>query len=160
TEDARPGILAHRPAPLQVTYLGYAGTMGAGYIDYIVGDRIVIPPQDAQWYAERIVWLPDTYQVNDSRRAIAERTPTREEVGLPQAIAPDLSAYEDRAMDLATKPVALADLRGALARNRLAMPLFDTERFRRHLEAAYVAMWEAHQRGQPPASFTVEATRP
>jgi predicted O-linked N-acetylglucosamine transferase (SPINDLY family) len=79
----RPGILAFRPCPIQVNYLGYPGTMGAGYIDYIVADRIVIPEEHAVGYNESLVYLPDTYQCNDRKRQIATMAPTRSEAGLP-----------------------------------------------------------------------------
>jgi protein O-GlcNAc transferase len=288
TENARPGILAHRPAPVQVNYLGYPGTMGASYIDYIIADDFVIPRADALWYSEKIVWLPGSYQVNDTRRTIAERTPTRSEVGLPESgfvfccfnnnykltpaffdiwtrllrrvpgsvlwllrtndevernlrreaeargvdperlvfarrlpladhlarqrladlfvdtlpinahttasdalwvglpvltcagrafaarvagsllgavglldmITLDLREYEDRAVQLATQPALLAEIRERLSHNRLNAPLFDVERFRRHLEAAYTTMWQACLRGDGPTSFAVEAIVP
>ena len=83
TAGARPRILAHRPAPLQVNYLGYPGTMGAGFMDYIVVDPVVAPPADQPWFDERLVHLPHSYQVNDSRRPVAPTRPTRAEVGLP-----------------------------------------------------------------------------
>jgi protein O-GlcNAc transferase len=83
--DCRTGILSHRPAPIQVNYLGWPGTMGADYIDYIIADGHVIPPGHESFYAEKIVRLPDTYQANDSRRRIAEETPRRAEVNLPDA---------------------------------------------------------------------------
>jgi protein O-GlcNAc transferase len=83
TENCRTGILAYRAAPVQVSYLGYPGTLGAPYIDYIVADREVIPPADQVHYSEQVVYLPECYQVNDSTRAIAARTPERAEVGLP-----------------------------------------------------------------------------
>jgi predicted O-linked N-acetylglucosamine transferase (SPINDLY family) len=84
TKGARPGIFALRPAPIQVNYLGYPGTMGIDYIDYLVADRVIIPETDQRWYAETIVYLPDTYQCNDARRVITERTPLRRDVGLPE----------------------------------------------------------------------------
>ena len=84
TSDARPGILSHRPAPIQVNYLGYPGTMGADFIDYIVADAVVVPPGEERFYTEKVVRLPDCYQVNDTRRPISERTPTRQEAGLPE----------------------------------------------------------------------------
>ena len=65
TENKRLGILAHRPAPVQVSYLGYPGTMGTDFIDYIVADRIVLPFDQQPFYSEAIVHLPDSYQVND-----------------------------------------------------------------------------------------------
>jgi predicted O-linked N-acetylglucosamine transferase (SPINDLY family) len=85
TRDARPGILAHRPAPIQVNYLGYPGTMGASFIDYVIADPIVLPFEQQPFYTEKIIQLPDCYQVNDSRRKIGDRTPTRQESGLPDA---------------------------------------------------------------------------
>ncbi len=84
TEDARPGIFACRAAPLQVSYLGYPGTLCAPYIDYLVGDPTVIPPAARAWYAEKVVYLPESYQVNDRRRQIADRSFKREELGLPR----------------------------------------------------------------------------
>ena len=81
---ARPGILSRRPAPIQVNYLAYAGTSGAPYVDYILADRWVIPPADQAHYSESVVYLPDSYQVNDSHRAIAPRIPSRSEAGLPE----------------------------------------------------------------------------
>ena len=84
TQDSRPGILAYRPAPIQASYLGFPGTMGAEFIDYIIADKTVAPFEHQPFYTEKIVHLPDCYQVNDSKRKIAERTPTRQEAGLPQ----------------------------------------------------------------------------
>jgi predicted O-linked N-acetylglucosamine transferase (SPINDLY family) len=77
TSGCRPGILALRPVPIQVNFLGYPGTMGAPYVDYIVADRIVIPEEHWPFYAEKIVTLPDAYQCNDKERAIANLTPSR-----------------------------------------------------------------------------------
>jgi predicted O-linked N-acetylglucosamine transferase (SPINDLY family) len=82
--DTRQGIFAHRPAPVQVSYLGFPATMGADFIDYIIADAIVLPSEHQQFYTERIVHLPDCYQVNDRKRKIAESTPTRREMGLPE----------------------------------------------------------------------------
>lgn len=283
TKHCRPRILSHRAAPVQVNYLGYPGTMGADYIDYIIGDRCVIPPEHHPSYAEKVVYLPDCYQVNDSRRKIAARTPTRSElglpekgfvfccfnnnhkinprvfdvwmrllnkvqgsvlwllednaaasrnlrreaeargvaperlvfaprvkmedhlarhrladlfldtlpctahttgsdalwtglplvtcqgttfpgrvaasllnaVGLPELIAYSLEEYEALALKLATSPAMLAEIRAKLALNRTTHPLFDADRFRRHIESAYITMWERVQRGEPPVSFAV-----
>ena len=83
TGGCRTGIFALRPAPVQVNYLGFPGTMGADYIDYLLADRIIIPQQEEVYYSEKIVTLPDTYQANDSQRSIAESTPARAEAGLP-----------------------------------------------------------------------------
>jgi predicted O-linked N-acetylglucosamine transferase (SPINDLY family) len=82
TEDCRAGIFALRAAPLQLSYLGYLGTMGAGYIDYLVADATIIPPAERQHYAEKIVYLP-SYQANDSKRPVASGTLTRQELQLP-----------------------------------------------------------------------------
>jgi len=287
TQDARPSILAFRPAPLQLNYLGHPGTMGAPYIDYIVADRMIIPAGHEAFYSEKIVYLPDSYQCNDSRRVLADEKVTRAQAGLPEAafvfccfnrnykIAPDtfalwmrllrdvpssvlwllednpdagrnleheaeahgiasgrlvfaprvsaaehlarhrladlfldtqpygahttasdalwtglpvltapgptfasrvaasllnavglpelivdsLSAYEAMALHLARHPDALAAMKTKLAANRDTSPLFDTARFTRNLEAAYVAMWQRRQRGEPPRSFSVEPRR-
>jgi predicted O-linked N-acetylglucosamine transferase (SPINDLY family) len=283
TASCRPKILACRPAPIQVSYLGYPGTMGVDYIDYILADRFVIPEEHHDCYAEKVVYLPDSYQVNDSKRRIAERIPARSQVGLPEnafvfcsfnssykitpmvfevwmrllravdgsvlwlaesnasasgnlrqqamtsGIAPErlifapfakledhlarhrladlfldtlpinahttasdalwaglpvvtclggtfagrvagsllhalglpelvthsLGQYEALALKLATDAGMLAEIRRKLARNRDVFPLFDVERFRRHIEAAYFSMWQRCQRQEAPASFAV-----
>ena len=287
SQDPRPGILAHRPAPIQVGYLAHPGTMGAKFVDYLIADAIVLPFDQQPFYTERIVHLPECYQVNDSRRRIDERTPTRQEAGLPErgfvfccfdndykihapvfdvwmrllgavegsmlwllrdnavaernlrtqaaarSIDPDrlvfaerkpaeehlarhrladlfldtlplnahttasdalwaglpvltcrgrafggrvaasllhavglselvtdnLQAYEALALRLATDATLLGGLRERLRQNRLSYPLFDTDRFRRHIEAAYTTMWELWQRGERPRSFRVEPYR-
>jgi protein O-GlcNAc transferase len=283
TTHARTGILALRPAPVQVNYLGYPGTMGADFIDYILADRRIIPEGDAPHYTEKIVYLPDSYLVTDDRLRIAEATPARAMVGLPEAgtvfcsfnnnfkitppmfdvwmrllhrvagsvlwlragspaaernlrreaeargVAPErlvfaplvaledhlarhrcadlfldtlpynahttasdalwaglplvtclgetfagrvaaslldavglpelvtrsLEDYEALAFALATDAARLAALKAKLAQNRMTHPLFDTDRFRRHLESAYETMWQRHQRGTPPEGFAV-----
>jgi len=284
THDCRPGILGFRPAPIQAHYLGYPCTMGKDYIDYMIADRIVIPPDHRAYYSEKIVYLPDSYQANDSKRRASEGEATRVDVGLPPSafvfasfnsvykITPEvfaiwmrllhhvddsvlwvladneiaernlrreaathriaservifaprvaypdhlkrqhladlfldtlpcnahttasdalwaglplitvtgttfagrvatsllhavgipelatdsLDAYEALALKLAQDRSALAAMRAKLARNRDTYPLFDTKRFTRHLEAAYVTMWERYQRGEPAVSFAVE----
>ncbi len=83
TVHARTGIMALRPAPIQVNYLGYPGTMGAGFIDYLVGDRFITPAEHAHAYSEKLVRMPGTYQVNDRRRLVGE-TPARAALGLPE----------------------------------------------------------------------------
>ena len=283
TGGARSGILKHRPAPVQVHYLGYPGTMGADDIDYLIADPIVIPEEHRAFYAEHIVQLPDTYQCNDSRRRIGARSFTRAEAGLPQnafvfccfngnhkimpetfsiwmgilskivgsvlwlleehpcavvnlrseAQARGIAAerlvfakrmpledhlarlkladlvldtlpygahttasdalwagvpvltrlgktfagrvaasllkaigmpelitqspeqYELLACELARNPVLLAEIKTKLANNRETMPLFDTARITRNLEAAYSEMCARHRRGERPQSFTI-----
>jgi len=83
TKDQRTGIFAERAAPVQVNYLGYPGTMGATYYDYIIADPTVIPASARQDYVEKVAYLPDTYQANDTKRQISEKVFTREELGLP-----------------------------------------------------------------------------
>jgi predicted O-linked N-acetylglucosamine transferase (SPINDLY family) len=284
TQDARTGIITKRPAPIQVSYIGYPGTMGTEYIDYIIGDRFVIPEDQHQSYSEKVVYLPDSYQVNDATRHISETKLTRSDAGLPESgfvfcsfnnsfkITPDvfdvwmmllhqvdgsalwllegnsscamnlkleairrgvsperlifapkikledhlarhrladlfldtiyynahttasdalwaglplvtcsgetfaarvagsllnaiglpelvtksLEEYEALALKLALDPVLLASLKEKLARNRDTYPLFNTARFTRHIETAYITMWERYQRGEPPASFAVD----
>jgi predicted O-linked N-acetylglucosamine transferase (SPINDLY family) len=284
TAGARTGIFALRAAPIQVNYLGYPGTMGAEYIDYIIADNILISSADQQYYTEKIACLPDSYQVNDSKREIADATPTRRELELPEtgfvfccfnnnfkitpsvfacwmsilkevpgsvlwllqdnAVAatnlrrearrrgiaadrlifaprmpfpehlarhrmadlfldtlpynghttasdalwaglpvltrigetfagrvaasllhavrlPELitttpQAYEALAIELATNPAGLAEIRRKLADNRLTAPLFDTRLYTRHIEAAYLAMYERYQADLPPDHIYVE----
>jgi predicted O-linked N-acetylglucosamine transferase (SPINDLY family) len=81
----RTNVFAARSAPAQVNYLGFPGTMGAPYIDYIIADRVVIPERDACWYGEHVVYLPDCYQPNDRKKPTAERAPTRSDNGLPES---------------------------------------------------------------------------
>jgi predicted O-linked N-acetylglucosamine transferase (SPINDLY family) len=84
TQDSRPGIFAERASDLQLNYLGYPGTMGAGFIDYLIADPILIPEASRQNYTEKIVYLPDSYQVNDSTRATADGSCSRADAGLPE----------------------------------------------------------------------------
>jgi predicted O-linked N-acetylglucosamine transferase (SPINDLY family) len=84
TQDSRPGIFAHRAAPVQVNYLGYPGTMGVDYMDYIIADDVVIPEADYAFYGEKVVALPHSYQVNDAQRHISEAIYTRKDFGLPE----------------------------------------------------------------------------
>jgi predicted O-linked N-acetylglucosamine transferase (SPINDLY family) len=280
------GMLAFRPAPIQVAYLGFPGTTGTDFIDYIIGDDIVLPFDQQPYYTEHIVHLPDCYQVNDRKRTIASRTPRREEfslpaqgivfccfnnawkitplifdvwmrllrkvagsvlwlrrdnqhaeqnlckeaaargvdparlvfadllphhsdhlarhcladlfldtlpynahttasdalwaglplvtcrgetfagrvaasllhaIGLPELVTGSLAEYEALALQLAMDASRLQSIRRKLAQNRLSYPLFDTDRFRRHIEAAYLTAWEIWQRGENPRSFKVEA---
>ncbi|MDE2447585.1 MAG: tetratricopeptide repeat protein [Gammaproteobacteria bacterium] len=82
TGDARPRIMALRAAPIQVSYLGYLGTMGGGFMDYLIADPIIVPPEARKHYTEKIAYLP-SYQVNDTKRVIADKVYTRAELGLP-----------------------------------------------------------------------------
>jgi predicted O-linked N-acetylglucosamine transferase (SPINDLY family) len=84
TDGSRPNVFAQRPAPVQVNYLGYAGTLGQDYCDYIIGDRFVIPEGVELHYAEKVVRMPDTFMVNDAGRKISGRVPSRTEAGLPE----------------------------------------------------------------------------
>ncbi len=84
TQDSRTGIFAYRAAPVQVNYLGYPGTMGANYIDYIAADTTLIPVKSQAYYSEKVVYLPNSYQVNDRKRLISDRQFTRQELGLPK----------------------------------------------------------------------------
>jgi protein O-GlcNAc transferase len=284
TKDSRSSIFALRPAPVQVNYLGYPGTMGTDYMDYIIADRVVIPAGQRQYYREKVVWLPDTFQANDSMKRVGAHLVTRAEmglpemafvfcafsntykitppvfdiwmrllrgvegsvlwllagrdavernlrreadargvspdrlvfaqrvdyaaylsryrladlfldtlpfnagttasdalwgglplvtcsgeafasrmatsllnaIGLPELAAPSLAQYEALAIELARNRALLSATRAKLVRNRTAYPLFNTGRFRRHIEAAYTTMWERYERGEPPASFAVE----
>ncbi|HEX5126796.1 MAG TPA: tetratricopeptide repeat protein [Rhodocyclaceae bacterium] len=83
TQARRTEIFAQRCAPIQINYLGYPGTMGAPFIDYIIADHILIPPGQEEAYTEKVVRLPNSYQPNDSQRPIAVDTPSRRELGLP-----------------------------------------------------------------------------
>jgi protein O-GlcNAc transferase len=142
TGGARTGILAQRAAPVQVNFLGYPGTMGAPYIDYIIADRHVIPASDRPHYSEQVVELPHCYQPNDPRRPRPVAAPPRESFGLPPQgfvfccfnnvykIAPVifdawmelLGAVEDSVLWLLEGPaIALANLR-SVARARGVRP--------------------------------------
>jgi len=287
TGNSRPGILAFRPAPVQVNYLGFPGTMAAGHMDYIVADPIVITPDDRRHYTEKVVYLPDTYMASDAKRRVSDRRFSRADaglpetgmvfacfnnsykftpqifdvwmrllkavdgsvlwlsepngaasrnlrseaetrgvsperlvfagflqnidehlarltladlfldtlpcnahmtasdalfmgvpvlttrgptfagrvaasllsaVGLPELIADSLPAYEARALELARDAEALRAVWAKLQANQASLPLFDTARFTRHLEAAFTGMRERHRRGLPPEFFAVAGT--
>jgi len=79
----RNGVFAYKPSPIQVNYLGFPGTLGVDYMDYIIADKIVIPIHLQDFYAEKIVYLPNSYQTNDRKREIADKVFTKEELGLP-----------------------------------------------------------------------------
>jgi predicted O-linked N-acetylglucosamine transferase (SPINDLY family) len=82
TKDARTGVFARRAAPIQVNWLGFPGSMGSPYHNYIVADDWIIPPGSELYYSEKVVRLP-CYQANDRRRVVAEHRPRREDLGLP-----------------------------------------------------------------------------
>ena len=83
TRNCRPNIFAEGSAPIQVSYLGYPCTMAADYIDYLIADSILIPEEKQQHYSEKIVYMPNSYQVNISKRNISETSLMRHEFGLP-----------------------------------------------------------------------------
>lgn len=84
TQYSRTAIFARRAAPIQIQYLGYVGTMGTDCMDYIIADPHVIPDEERQFYDERIIYLSDSYQVNDDKKGIAEKQFSRQELGLPE----------------------------------------------------------------------------
>ena len=84
TTYGRVGIFSNRAAPIQVNYLGYPGTMGAPYYDYILADSVVIPPEFYRFYSEKVVALPNSYQVNDSTRKISDKFISRADCKLPE----------------------------------------------------------------------------
>jgi len=84
TQYSRFGIFSYRAAPIQLNWLGYPGTSGADFIDYIMADKTIIPEQHQQFYTEKVVTLPNTYMVDDSKRTSSSRKFTREECGLQE----------------------------------------------------------------------------
>ena len=84
THRSRTGIFSYRAAPIQVNWLGYPGTIGSDFIDYIEADRTIIPDLHREFYVEKVAYLPDTYMVDDSQRVASSRVFTREECGLPE----------------------------------------------------------------------------
>ena len=82
TLGARPGVLAYRPAPIQVTYLGLPATTGLPFIDYMIVDRFLVPEESVRYYTEKPIYMPDIYQVCDPRR-LNDPAPTRKACGLP-----------------------------------------------------------------------------
>ena len=85
TSSSRMGIFSRRPAPIQINFLGYPGTTGASYIDYIIADRIVIPQHQRASYSENVVYMPNSYFVNDAKRVISGVEYSRDQLGLPRA---------------------------------------------------------------------------
>ena len=84
TANSRIGIFAYRAAPIQINYLGYPGTIGADFIDYIIADQTLIPEDSIKYYSEKPIYLPHTYMPTDNTREIANRNITRSEMGLPE----------------------------------------------------------------------------
>ena len=84
TQNSRFNIFIQRCAPIQVNYLGYPGTSGANCIDYLIADKILIPKENQKYFSEKIVYMPDSYQVNDSKRKISDKVFTKKELNLPE----------------------------------------------------------------------------
>jgi protein O-GlcNAc transferase len=84
TGGARTGIFAFRPAPVQINFLGYPGTLGADYIDYLIADRQLVPEPDQIHYREKIIYMPQCYQPNDAQRPLPPAASSRFELGLPE----------------------------------------------------------------------------
>ena len=84
TQFSRTGIFAHRAAPIQVNYLGYPGTLGTDYFDYIIADHALIPPTHQRFYAEKVAYLPDSYMVDDSKRVASKKVLEKKDFKLPE----------------------------------------------------------------------------
>ena len=82
--EARQNVFAYHAAPIQVNYLGFPGTLGAPYMDYLIADETVIPKESSQYYVEKIAYMPNSYQANDSKRVISNREFSRRELSLPE----------------------------------------------------------------------------
>ena len=280
TKGCRAGVFAQRPVPIQVNYLGYAGTMGARYFDYLIADATLVPSAQQMHYSEKLAYLPHSFMPNaELSRVISDRSFDRAQfglpeegfvfccfnnvykfnphvfevwvsilkkvdgsvlwlseanatavenlrkqaaasgldpnrllfarrlsstadhlarhcladlfldtlpynahttasdalwaglpvltrigetfagrvaaslltaIGLPELVTSTMQAYEDLAIELATNPSRLADIRHKLVNNRLTTPLFDTDRFTRHIEAAYTAMYGRYRANLAP----------
>lgn len=85
TQDSRPAIFAHRAAPIQINYLGFPGTMGTEHYDYFIGDRVTISDENLAHFVEKIIFMPDSFQSNPTRRLIGSRVPSRASYGLPES---------------------------------------------------------------------------
>jgi predicted O-linked N-acetylglucosamine transferase (SPINDLY family) len=84
TKNCRPNIFAYRCAPLQISYLAYPATMGCGYIDYIIADKILIPEDHQKYFTEKIIYLPKSYQVSDQKRSISKKIIYKKDFNLPE----------------------------------------------------------------------------
>ncbi|MBM3349389.1 MAG: tetratricopeptide repeat protein [Betaproteobacteria bacterium] len=84
TANSRNGIFSYRAAPIQINYLGYPSTMGSDYFDYIIADKFVIPQRFHTCYSEKIIYLPNSYQANDTKRTISDKKFTKQELNLPE----------------------------------------------------------------------------
>jgi predicted O-linked N-acetylglucosamine transferase (SPINDLY family) len=84
TTGARPGVFSLGAAPIQINYLGYPGTMGTKFIDYIIADTVLIPECNKNYFSEKIIYLKNSYQVNDSKRHISEKKISRADFFLPE----------------------------------------------------------------------------
>ena len=84
TTKTRSQIFQYRISPIQINYLGYPGSMGAGFIDYVVADPTIIPDEQREYYSEKVIYLPHSYQPNDNKREISSATTTRADFGLPE----------------------------------------------------------------------------
>jgi protein O-GlcNAc transferase len=288
TGNSRPHIFTYRPAPIQVNYIGYPGTLASDVYDYVIADQTVLPFDQQPFYTEKIVHLPESYLVNDTKRLTPVEAITREAaglpahgfvfccfnltskitplmfdiwmrllrqvdgsvlwllrshpateqslakeatargvdparliyadrmkldrhlarhrladlfldtlpynahttandallaglplvtclgksfaarvaasllvaIGLPELVTRSLEEYEALALRLATEPSLLAQFRHRLQQNKLTHPLFNADSYRRHIETAYMTMWELWQRGEAPRNFTIAAGDP
>jgi protein O-GlcNAc transferase len=84
TRNGRPEIFVHRAAPVQISYLGYPGTLGASFMDYLISDRILIPQELRRHYSEKIIYLPRGHMATDNTKQIAEQPINRAQMSLPE----------------------------------------------------------------------------
>ena len=84
TRKSRPEIFQYKMSPIQINYLGYPSTMGANFIDYIIADPVTIPDENSDFYSEKIIYMPHTYQANDDKRKIAKTNSKRVDFNLPE----------------------------------------------------------------------------
>tara|TARA_B100001093_G_scaffold491445_1_gene531495 strand:- start:497 stop:2950 length:2454 start_codon:yes stop_codon:yes gene_type:complete len=83
TKGNRSAIFGYRLAPIQINFLGYPGTMGAEFIDYIIADQHLIPPENQKYFSEKLIYLPNTYMPTDNSREVSKRHISRSDMGLP-----------------------------------------------------------------------------